>query len=219
MTRRLDSTRFRLPAALGLALACALAAAPADAQPRRGVTLYRDLDLRGSHQTFEEDVRDLSRTQFGNDHATSVEVSRGCRARLYEDSDFRGRSTEVSGRIRDLRGTEVGDDRVSSLKVRCGRDDWDDDDSWEDRGAMTLYRDLRFSGVSQTFDRDVPDLRGSRIGDDHTTSARVSRGCIARLYQHPNFRGDYPEIRGDEPDLRGSRVGDDGASSRQVLCD
>jgi hypothetical protein len=40
-----------------------------------------------------------------------------------------------------------------------------------------------------------------------------------RLYQHPNYRGDYTELRSDEADLRGSRVGDDGASSLQVRCD
>jgi hypothetical protein len=84
---------------------------------------------------------------------------------------------------------------------------------------LTLYRDLRFCGVSETFDRDVPDLRGTRIGDDRATSVRVPPGCRVRLYQHPNYRGDYTELRSDEADLRGSRVGDDGASSLQVRCD
>lgn len=85
----------------------------------RGVTLYRDPGFRGTSQTFSSDAPDLRESRIGDDQATSVRVSRGCRARLYQDLNFRGSYTEVTGEIADLRGSQVGDDSVTSLQVRC----------------------------------------------------------------------------------------------------
>ena len=165
----------------------------------RGVTLHRDLDFTGLSQTFSEDVPDLRRTRFGDDHATSVSLSPGCTARLFRDAGYRGASTEVTGDLRDLRGSRVGDDAVTSLQVRCRGGDRGDG-----TGGVTLHRDLHFTGVEETFSQDVPDLRQTRFGDDHATSVSLSRGCIARLFRDPNFRGDYSEIREDVSDLRRS---------------
>lgn len=185
--------------------------------PERGVViLYRDLNLSGVHEGFGGDVADLRGSEIGDDQATSAQVAPGCRARLYQHPDFGGRYTEVRGALRDLRGSQVGDDGTSSLKVRCAGDgDWDEPRAGS---GVILYRDLSFRGVSETFRHDVPDLRESRIGDDQATSARVARGCRARLYQHPNYGGRYTEVDGELPDLRGSAVGDDGASSLRVRC-
>ena len=83
---------------------------------------------------------------------------------------------------------------------------------------MTLYRDPNFSGTSQSFEGDVPDLRGSRVGNDEATSVRVSHRCRARLFEHPNYQGRYTEVSWDLPDLRGSTVGDDSISSIRVRC-
>ena len=182
-----------------------------------GVTLYRDPDFQGRHQTFTQDVPDLWDTEVGNDQTTSVSISRGCRARLYRDSEYRGSYVEIDSDSTDLRGSQVGDDTISSLKVRC-------EDEWGSGGrsnadGLTLYRDPQFGGTSETFESDVRDLRGSRIGDDQATSASINRGCRARLYQDPDFRGAYIEIDSDVSDLRGSRVGDDAVSSIQVRCD
>jgi hypothetical protein len=66
-------------------------------------------------------VRDLRYSQIGNDQATSVSISRGCRARLYRDPDFRGSYTEIDRDVADLRGSQVGDDAISSLEIRCDR--------------------------------------------------------------------------------------------------
>ena len=55
--------------------------------------------------------------------------------------------------------------------------------------GVTLHRGLNFTGVSEFFTSDVPDLRGSRIGDDLATSVSVSQGCRARFYQQPNYQG------------------------------
>lgn len=202
-----------------------------------GVTLYRDLNFAGVSETYTSDVPDMRRTRFGDDHATSVSIGRGCTARLYKDLNFQGSYTEVTDDIGDLRGSRVGDDQVTSLQVRCegrhgSRDSWgSSSDSW-DRGGddwdnnkgshpygVTLHRDLNFTGTSETFTHDVPDLRGSRIGDDQATSVSVSRQCRARLYQNPNYEGEYTEVNGDIGDLRGSRVGNDSVTSVRVRCD
>jgi hypothetical protein len=86
-----------------------------------GVTLHRDPQFRGTRETFDQDVRDLRYSQIGNDQATSVSISRGCRARLYRDPDFRGSYTEIDRDVADLRGSQVGDDAISSLEIRCDR--------------------------------------------------------------------------------------------------
>ncbi|MEM8962798.1 MAG: beta/gamma crystallin-related protein [Acidobacteriota bacterium] len=188
---------------------------------RRGVTLYRDLRLTGTSETFLDDDPDLRDNRVGNDQVTSVRVSRGCRAILYEHPGFRGRYTELSSDAFDLRGSTVGDDRISSLRVRCdGRPGggYGGDPGWDRDRGVTLHRDLGFTGTSETFYGDVPSLSGSRIGNDQATSVSVPRGCFVRLYEHHNYQGDYTELNRDDPDLRGSRVGDDSVSSLRIEC-
>jgi len=192
-----------------------------------GVTLYRDLSYRGTNETFTEDIRDLRGSRIGDDQTTSVRVSPGCMARLYRDPNFAGAYSEISADTADLRGSRVGDDSVTSMKMRCDGRSWDDD-SWVDRGddsdtdpwskGVTLFRDLNFTDISETFASDNPDLRGSRIGDDQATSVKISVGCRARLYQDTNFRGRYTEVSADIPDLRRTEVGDDAISSLQIRC-
>jgi hypothetical protein len=194
-----------------------------------GVTLHRDLNFTGVSETYAKDVPDMRTTRFGDDHATSVSISRGCTARLYRDLNFQGAYTEVTNDIGDLRGSRVGDDQVTSLQVRCGGggwgggDSWGGGDEWGDSGSsrpygVTLHRDLDYTGTSETFTHDVPDLRGSRVGNDEATSVSISRECQARLYQHPDYEGDYTEVNGDIGDLRGSRVGNDSVTSLRVRC-
>ena len=84
---------------------------------------------------------------------------------------------------------------------------------------MTLYRDLNFAGLSETYTNDVPDMRKTRFGDDHATSVSIGRGCTARLCRNLDFRGAYTEVTSDIGDLRGSRVGNDSATSLRVRCD
>lgn len=192
-----------------------------------GVTLHRDPGMRGTSQTFSNDVSDLRGSYVGNDQTTSVSVSGGCRARLYQDPDYRGAYTEVTSNIYDLRGSHVGDDSVTSLQVHCDGAGWGNDwssgwgGSWDNSHGgygLTLFRDPHYGGSSETFASDNADLRGSRVGDDQATSVSLSPGCRARLYQDPNYRGAYTEVNSDIPDLRGTRVGDDSITSIQVRC-
>ena len=190
----------------------------------RGVTLYRDINFSGTSETFTHDVPDLRSSRVGNDQATSVRVSGGCTARLYQDINYRGGYTEVTKDFRDLRASSVGNDSVSSMQVRCGGGGWGGGDEWGDGGSasrhgVTLYRDINFSGVSETFTADMSDLRSSRIGNDQATSVRVGPRCRARLYQDINFGGAYTEVNSDVADLRRSTVGNDSVTSIRVRCD
>ena len=180
----------------------------------RGVTLHRDLSFTGVSESFTSDVPDLRGSKIGDDQATSVSVSPGCRARLYRDLNYQGAYTDIDSSTDDLRGAKVGDDSVTSLQVRC-----DGGSGGSGSRGVTLHRDLSFSGVSQSFTSDVPDLRGSKIGDDQATSVSVSPGCRARLYRDLNYQGAYTDIDSSTDDLRGAKVGDDSATSLQVKCD
>ncbi len=95
---------------------------------------------------------------------------------------------------------------------------WGSSSQAGDRG-VTLYRDINFSGVSETFTHDVPDMRSTRIGNDQATSLRVGGDCRARLFQDINYRGAYAEVTSDDRDLRGSAVGNDSVTSVRVRCD
>jgi len=189
-------------------------AAERPASATRGVTLHRDLNLTGTSEVFAGDVPDLRGSRIGDNQASSVAITRGCRARLYRQLNYQGSYMEIDASVGDLRGSTVGDDSVSSLKVRC-------DAGAESAAArgVTLHRDLNFAGLSELFTDDAPDLRRTRIGDDHATSVTVSEGCRARLYQNLNFQGASTEIDANVSDLRGSRVGDDSATSLEVECD
>lgn len=86
-----------------------------------GITLFRDRNLSGPHETFYEDMPDLSQTSIGSRTASSIGVPRGCIAILYEFPHFRGRSTTFRDSDNNLRNTLVGEDSVSSMKVQCIR--------------------------------------------------------------------------------------------------
>ena len=63
-----------------------------------------------------------------------------------------------------------------------GGDDWGGSGTSRPYG-VTLHRDPQFRGSSETFTRDVPDMRRTQGGDDAVTSVSISRGCRARLYR------------------------------------
>lgn len=117
----------------------------------------------------------------------------------------------------DRNGIWVSDNCRAEFMIDGHSSDWGWGGGSSGRG-LTLYRDLDYTGRSELFTDDRSSLQGSKIGNDEATSARLSPGCRARLYQHENFQGSYTEISGGIPDLRGSRAGDDAISSVQVRC-
>lgn len=192
----------------------------------RGITLYEHQEFQGVSEFFDSDVRDLRGTRIQPDRASSVRIDRGCEAILYEHPDFRGRSTVVTGHIEDLGRERVGNDTVSAIEVDCsgrGRGRFDDDQFDDDRDdrrghGITLYEHPDFGGVSESFEDDVRDLRGTRIGPDRASSVEIDRGCEAILYEHPDFQGRSTVVTGSITDLNRERVGNDTASSIQLDC-
>lgn len=217
-----------LPATLLVAL-LALAAAPAWAQRDRrdrdddrggqkGVTLYEHEDYRGRSEFFTEDDPRLADNRIGNDRASSIRVDRGCHVTLYRDERYKGDSAALEDDQPSLYETRVGDDSVSSLTVRCaGRGgNTDGDYGWGD--GVVLFVNSDFRGRSQSFERDVRDLRFTEIGNDEASSVRVARGCEAILYSDVNFRGESIRVEEDIENLGETRIGNDQVSSLEVRC-
>ena len=190
----------------------------------RGVTLYRDADLEGPSMTFDEDVPDLERTRFGARRASSIEVPPGCMATLFTEPNYRGRSTTFRESDNRLKNTAVGNDTASSMRVDCGghrhRPPSDDrPPTWEQPPAgVTLYRDSKMRGASETFNLDVPDLGRTRVGARQASSIAVPTGCRATLYTEPDFRGRSETFTGDDNELKNTAVGNDAAQSLRVEC-
>lgn len=87
-----------------------------------------------------------------------------------------------------------------------------------DRAGVTLFRHVYFEGRQETFYGDVPDLRGTYIGNDAVSSIAVDRGCRVTLFADSYFRGRSISLHHDEADLRGTYVGNDRISSLRVDC-
>ena len=84
--------------------------------------------------------------------------------------------------------------------------------------GVTLYRDADYRGTSETFDRDIPDLRRTRIGNDELSSMRIPRGCRVTVYEDVDYRGRSEDLFGDVPEMSRTRIGNDQASSLRVSC-
>lgn len=182
-----------------------------------GVVLYRDDRYRGRDARFAPgDYPDLRGTAVGNDAVSSVEVARGCRARLFEDTAFRGDYEEIDYDVPDLGATRIGNDRASSMQVRCGGGG-----NWGGhvrRGGVTLFEDARFEGQGERFEYDVPDLRDSLVGNDRASSIAVDQGCRVRLFEDVGYRGRSVELTRDEAYLGETLIGNDRVSSLEVRC-
>lgn len=84
--------------------------------------------------------------------------------------------------------------------------------------GVTLFRDRDLSGPSQTFYDDVPDLRYTQFGSRRASSIAVPPGCVAILFEGPQYRGRSTVFRDDDHNLRNTGVGEDTASSMRVSC-
>ncbi len=87
----------------------------------------------------------------------------------------------------------------------------------EHRG-VTLYKHVHFRGHSETFDRDVPNLGWTSIGNDRASSIAVPRGCRVTLYGDADFRGLAITVRHDVDDLGATWLGNDEVSSLAIDC-
>ncbi len=183
---------------------------------RGGATLYAGGDYSGRSETFFGDVDRLSGTEVGNDTVSSVRVAPGCRLVLFEHPHYQGNSSVVTTDVPSMRGTSLGNDQASSLRLDCGRRGGSDRP--DDRGGVTLYRDVDFRGRGETFYRDARDLGSTEVGSDTVSSVRVSSGCRVTLYRHNDFRGEPTVLTRDAETLRFTAVGNDAVSSIEVDC-
>lgn len=187
----------------------------------RGVTLFVDENYRGASETFSSNVSRLSGSRLGDDSASSLRVSPGCRARIFSEDHFRGSSMEVSGDLQSFRYMPVGSDDASSIQVDCGGSGGGGGGGGgggTPSGVVTLYRDRHFGGSSQSFQSDTASLTGSQIGNDGASSLRVARGCRARVFVDNEYRGKFQDFSGDVPDLGATTVGNDAISSLRIEC-
>jgi hypothetical protein len=173
---------------------------------------------------FDEDVPDLERTRFGARRASSIEVPDGCMVTLFSEPGYRGRSTTFRGNNNKLKNTEVGVDAASSLRVDCGRKPRHRPPAAyppvpaPQADGVTLFRDSRLRGASETFRSDVPDLSRTRIGASTASSIQVPSGCRATLFSEPNYLGRSTNFGGDNNELKNTPVGNDAAQSIRVEC-
>lgn len=204
---------------LALLVAALVAGGAATAQDS-GVVLYERTRLSGERIGLGRDTFDLNETAFGTRRASSVDVARGCRATLFELSGYRGASVEVTGRIDDLAATRLGRRAVASVRITCaGSGSGSGSGPWSagTRG-VTLLRDARLEGESETFTADVPDLSRTLIGARQASSIEVPEGCVATLFTGVNFSGRSTTFRETHDNLRLTDVGNDTASSLRVDC-
>lgn len=91
---------------------------------RASITVFRDSNYRGASQTFDGEVRDLSRSGM-NDQISSMQF-RG-EWEVCTDANFRGYCQRFTGDVRNLSNYGIND-RISSLRpVRGGGRDRDRD--------------------------------------------------------------------------------------------
>ena len=184
--------------ALGMAVAW-LSTTAAGAQ----LTVYDDVEYRGSSRTFDGDVRDLRKTDW-NDRISSVRLGYG-QWELCRDVDFRDCRT-VSSDERDLRRSGWNDS-ISSLRRVGGAGG----------SGITAWEDFNYRGAARSFDRQVRDLR-SLGWNDKISSLRIGSG-VWELCREIEFR-DCQTFRSDEPELGRLRGWNDAISSlRRVDSD
>ena len=86
------------------------------------------------------------------------------------------------------------------------------------RRASRSSGNVTCNGPSQTFHDDVPDLRYTQFGSRKASSIAVPPGCVAVLYEFPNYRGRSTVFRDNDNNLANTMVGEDRASSMRVNC-
>lgn len=172
----------------------------------RGIVVYRDDGFRGASQTFNGAISDL-RSSGMNDTISSMQMRGQWTA--CTDANFRGQCQTFSGDVSSLRAAGMNDS-ISSL--RPGR--------FEGGGgggggntSITVYSDAIYRGASQSFSREIPDLRSSGL-NDRISSIRI-RGPW-EVCTDANFRGQCQVIREDVANLESWRLNDRISSMRPL---
>ncbi len=172
----------------------------------QGIVVYRDDGFRGATRTFEGAVPDL-RNSGMNDAISSMRMRGQWTA--CTDAHFRGQCRTFSGDVSSLRAVGMND-RISSL--RPGRFDGGYDGGWGN-SSITVFVDAQYRGASQSFSREIPDLRSSGL-NDRISSIRI-RGAW-EVCTDAWFRGRCEVINEDVWNLEQWRLNDQISSMRPV---
>lgn len=81
---------------------------------------------------------------------------------------------------------------------------------------VVVFEAKFYAGLKEAFGEDVPDLKGTLIGNDRIRSLRVPKGYEVTLYEHSGFRGRQESFSADDPDLSDNRIGLDRVSSLKL---
>lgn len=172
----------------------------------RGLTVYRDDNFRGPSQNFNSAISDLGRSGM-NDQISSMRMRGEWTA--CTDANFRGQCQTFSGDVSSLNRYGMND-RISSL--RPGRYEGGGGGGGG-RGSITVYADAIYRGASETFNREVPDLRDSGM-NDRISSIRLQGAW--EVCTDAYFRGQCEVIREDTWNLQNSGLNDRISSMRPV---
>lgn len=180
---------------------------PGDGGQGRGIVVYRDDGFQGPSRSFDGAISDL-RNSGMNDTISSMRMRGPWTA--CTDAHFRGQCQTFSGDVGSLRAAGMND-RISSL--RPGRFGGDDGGGGWGNTSITVFSDALYRGSSETFSREVPDLRNSGM-NDRISSIRI-RGAW-EVCTDAWFRGRCEIIRGDAWNLEQQRLNDSISSMRPV---
>lgn len=180
--------------------------------PGRGeIIVYRDDGFRGQAESFRGAMPNLDRAGM-NDAISSMRMRGEWTA--CTDANFRGQCRTFSGDVSSLRAMGMND-RISSL--RPGRHDggggWDGPGGGWGNTSITVYADAMYRGASETFGREIPDLRESGL-NDRISSIRL-RGPW-QVCTDAYFRGQCEVIREDVWNLEQWRLNDRISSMRPL---
>lgn len=180
---------------------------PGDGWSGRGIVVYRDDGFRGETRTFNGAVPDLRGSGI-NDTISSMRMRGQWTA--CTDANFRGQCQTFSGDVSSLRAAGMND-RISSL--RPGRFDGGGGDGGWGNTSITVFADAMYRGASESFSREIPDLRNSGL-NDRISSIRI-RGAW-EVCTDAWFRGQCEVIREDVWNLEQRRLNDRISSMRPL---
>lgn len=181
-----------------------------------GVTLFTAPGFQGRNETFRANEGVLNNNSIGVG-TRSIRVGPGCQVTVFEHSDYRGTPFTFDQDVQDLGSTRYGARQVGSIQVDCRQAAAPGYPGGGARG-VSLYRDEDYRGRTQHFSDHHADLGGTQVGNDSTSSVRVSQGCRAVLYSDANYRGRSTVIEYDTPSMKGTAVGNDNVSSLTIEC-
>lgn len=158
-----------------------------DDDPRE-VTVYSDINQRGSRQGFSVGMYRWIDNQFGalqNDTASSVFVPRGYRVRLCEnEAQTRYERCEEFGPGRhNLRYNDI----ASSVEVRRGGSGWGSGSGNDNGNSVIVYADADQQGTRQEFGVGTYrwlDRQFGALPNDSASSVYVPRGMRVRLCEN-----------------------------------